>query len=61
MSECNQPSDSELIGVGKCPEHGYVTEDDGATVRFPTTAECHCGCELKPATIAPVDEVRSRV
>jgi hypothetical protein len=53
--------ETERIGVGRCPEHGIVTEDDGAAVRFPTIAECHCGRELDRATVAGVEEVRPRV
>jgi len=54
-------TDRELIGVGECPEHGIVTEEDGAAVRFPTVAECHCGRKLDRATVADTEEVRSRV
>jgi len=53
--------ETERIGVGRCPEHGIVTEDDGAEVHFPTGAECYCGRELDRATVADAEEVRSRV
>ena len=48
---------SETIAVGECSVHGLVTEDDGAEIRFPVTAECHCGRELKRATVAEPEEV----
>lgn len=50
-------SDSERIGVGKCSEHGVVSEDDGAIIQFPTEAECYCGRELERATVATREEV----
>ena len=53
--------DKEKIAVGKCNEHGIVTEHDGAEIRFPTTAECHCGQELDRATIADPQEVQQYV
>ena len=49
------------VGVGECPDHGVVTEDDGATIKFPTDAECHCGRELDRATFASRQEVQRHV
>lgn len=52
-------SNTAHIGIGRCPDHGIVTENDGATIRFPTTAECYCGRDLESATVAGAEEVRA--
>jgi hypothetical protein len=55
----NGPTNEELVGVGECSEHGLVTERDGATIQFPTDAECHCGRSLEQATVATRNDVEA--
>ena len=52
---------TEKIGLGECPLHGYVTENDGARIHFPLTPKCHCDRELIRATVASAEEVSQYV